>query len=174
MVMHRVRLQKMHFTGRVMPTVVGVVGVWLWIAPSSVWSQPPLMLAQDRVPYESATESEFLFEEEAAETIHGVVDSIDTVTLRDGAVFTQLQLKTDREPVRVHLGPKWFIDGQRHRLELDVGRGLEIRGSRNRVGGTPVFVAAEIRNERREERLRLRHPSGAPVWAAGEYLKESK
>jgi hypothetical protein len=174
MVMHRVAIHRSHSERLVMPMALGVAAVWLWIAPPSASSEPSLMLAQDRVPYESVTESEFLFEEEAAETIHGIVESIDTVTLRDGAVFTQLQLKTDREPVRVHLGPKWFIDGQRHRLELDVGRGLEIRGSRNRVGETSVFVAADIRNERREERLRLRHPSGAPVWAAGEYIKESK
>lgn len=174
MVMHRAPLQSSHPAGLVMPMVLGAAALWFWIAPPSVCSEPSLRLAQDRVPYESVTESEFLFEEEAAETIHGIVDSIDTVTLRDGVVFTQLQLKTDREPMRVHLGPKWFIDSQRHRLELDVGRGLEIRGSRNKMGETPVFVAAEIRNERRDERLRLRHPSGAPVWAAGEYIKESK
>ena len=55
------------------------------------------------------------------------------------------------------------MEQQVQRLQLDVGREVEVQGSREMVNGKPVLVAAEIRNDRRDKQLRLRHPSGVPV-----------
>jgi hypothetical protein len=63
------------------------------------------------------------------------------------------------------------MEQQVQRIQLDVGREVEVQGSRQTVDGKPVFVAAEIRNDRRDERLKLRHPGGAPVWAGSEYTR---
>jgi hypothetical protein len=48
------------------------------------------------------------------------------------------------------------------------GRELEVIGSGNVVARTPVFVASEIRDDKRNEELRLRHRDGTPVWTGGE------
>ena len=128
---------------------------------SAGWAQ--VVKVQHSVPYESVTESERLYQEDRAETIRGVVESLDTVTMREGALFRQLRLKTGDDTLVVHLGPQWFMEQQVQRLQLDVGREVEVQGSRETVNGKPVVVAAEIRNDRRDKQLRLRHPSGVPV-----------
>ncbi|MCC2642875.1 MAG: hypothetical protein K0S45_3288 [Nitrospira sp.] len=136
---------------------------------SAGWAQ--VKTVKDPIPYESVTESERLYQEDRAETIRGVVESLDTVTMREGAPFRQLRLKTGDDTLVVHLGPQWFMEQQVQRLQLDVGREVEVQGSRETVNGKPVLVAAEIRNDRRDEQLRLRHPSGVPVWAGSEYMR---
>ena len=143
----------------------------LFMAGGSSAGSPQVDTVQDRIPYESVTESDRLYQEERAETIRGVVQSLDTITMREGAPFRQLRLKTGADTVVVHLGPHWFMAQQEQRIQLDVGREIEVQGSRETVDGKPVLVAAEIRDDRRDERLRLRHPSGVPVWAGGEYAR---
>ncbi len=128
---------------------------------SAGWAQ--VVKVQHSVPHESVAESERLYQEDRAETIRGVVESLDTVTMREGALFRQLRLKTGDDTLVVHLGPQWFMEQQVQRLQLDVGREVEVQGSRETVNGKPVVVAAEIRNDRRDKQLRLRHPSGVPV-----------
>ncbi len=143
----------------------------LFVAGGSPAVSPQIVPIQDRIPYESVTESDRLYQENRAETLRGVVESRDTVTMKEGAPFEQLRLKTGNDTVVVHLGPQWFMEQQVQRIQLDVGREVEVQGSRQTVDGKPVFVAAEIRNDRRDERLKLRHPGGAPVWAGSEYTR---
>ncbi|WP_447978580.1 hypothetical protein [Candidatus Nitrospira bockiana] len=144
------------------PLLVGLVTIVTAGSP-----QAGTDLVQDR-PYESVTESERLYDPDAAETIRGVVEAVETVRLEDGAPFMQVRLRTEDEAVRVHLAPEWFMQEQINRLEIDVGRELEVRGSKHVVKGEPVFVAAEVQNDGRDQRLRLRHPDGTPVWTSGE------
>lgn len=124
----------------------------------------------DPVPYESVTESDRLYHEDRAQTIRGVVQEINTITLKDNARFSQMSLKTDSRVVPVHLGPSWFMVENRHLLELDVGREIEVVGSFETLAGRPVFVAAQIFNDRRDQAMRLRRADGLPVWVGGEYL----
>ncbi|ALA59636.1 hypothetical protein [Nitrospira moscoviensis] len=123
------------------------------------------------VPYQSVTESERIYHEDRARTIRGVIQDQETVKLKDDAQFARLQLKTpDDRVIPVHLGPSWFMEENRHVMELDVGREIEVQGSFETIAGQSVFVAARLYNDRREEGMRLRRDDGMPAWVGGEYL----
>jgi len=123
------------------------------------------------VPYQSVTESDRLFHEDRAQTIRGVIKDMSTITLKDEARFAQLDLKTaDDQVVPVHLGPSWFMEENEYLMDLNVGREVEVRGSFETVAGQPVFVAAQLYNDRRKEGMRLRRADGLPAWVGGEYL----
>jgi hypothetical protein len=131
-----------------------------------------LQLVQDNRPYESVTESTRLFDPQNEQIIRGVITKVSAVPMEHDTPFTQLTLQTDEGSVQVHLGPRWFMQEQIHRLELDIGREVMARGNEEVIDGLPVVVAAEVTNERRGERLRLRHADGTPVWAGGERVSE--
>lgn len=134
-------------------------------------SDLPAVPVTHEVPYESVNESDRLYHEDQAQTIRGVIKEVDTVTLKDEASFSRLSLKTAQdEVIPVHLGPSWFMEENQHLLDLNVGREVEIKGSFATVAGQPVFVAAQIHNDRREEGMRLRREDGLPAWVGGEYL----
>jgi hypothetical protein len=132
------------------------------LAHARVW------LVQDNKPYESVNESSKLYHDREAHTIRGVVEDIKTVKLENDEQFLQVNLKTPEEVVRVHLGPDWYMTEQIQNIEIIKGRELEVIGSSNVVAGIPVFVASEIRDDKRNERLRLRHRDGTPVWSGSE------
>ncbi len=150
--------------------VIAMMVLWFPLAldhgPSSI-----TVLVDQEVPYQSVDESGRLYHEQRAETIRGVIKETDTVTLKDNATFSRVHLKTTRdEVVPVHLGPSWFMEENRHLFDLNVGREVEVRGSYETIAGQPVFVAAQIFNDRREEAMRLRRDDGLPAWVGGEYL----
>jgi hypothetical protein len=127
-----------------------------------------LWLAQDNKPYESVNKSSKLYDDRESHTIRGVVQDIKTVKLENEDQFVQISLKTPDGAVNVHLGPDWYMTEQIQHIEIKKGRELEVLGSGNVVAGTPVFVASEIRDDKRNERLRLRHRDGTPVWTGSE------
>ncbi|WP_447984011.1 hypothetical protein [Nitrospira sp. Nam74] len=130
--------------------------------------QARLWLVQDNKPYESVNKSSKLYQDREAHTIRGIVQDIKTVKLENDEQFLQVDLKTPEEVVNVHLGPDWYMTEQIQNIEIVKGRELEVEGSGNIVAGTPVFVASEIRDDKRKERLRLRHRDGTPVWSGSE------
>jgi hypothetical protein len=125
-------------------------------------------VVQDNKPYESVNKSSKLYEDREAQTLRGVVQDIKTVKLENQEQFMQVNLKTPDGVVSVHLGPDWYMKEQIQHLEIIRGRELEVLGSGKVVAGTPVFVASEIRDDKRNERLRLRHRDGTPVWTGSE------
>lgn len=126
-------------------------------------------LSQDREPYESVTQSAKLFDEKNVQRIRGTVADIETVKpMADAAPFLSLKLKTSRNTVDVHLGPKWYMDEQAVSLEIRRGTPLEVLGSPARLNGRDVFIASEVRQTEGAKHLRLRHKDGSPVWAASE------
>jgi hypothetical protein len=148
--------------------------VWLLVPLASVFgtsSLPYAVPVAQEVPYQSVTESDRLYHEDRAKTIRGVVQETRTITLKDNALFSRLHLKTaEDQVVPVHLGPSWFMEENEHLLDLNVGREVEVKGSFETIAGQPVFVAAQILNDRREEGMRLRREDGMPAWVGGEYL----
>jgi hypothetical protein len=60
------------------------------------------------------------------------------------------------------------MEEQSHRLNLQKGNEVEIKGSKNVVNGKELFIAAEIKQVRSDDRLRLRHKDGTPVWSGSE------
>jgi hypothetical protein len=127
--------------------------------------------AQDNRPYESVSHSNRLLDPERMETIRGTVTNVETVTLQHEAAFVQATVKTGEQTIPVHLGPQWYMEEQIHHFQLKKGQQVEVKGSRNEVEGKSLFIAAEIKTAELEERLRLRHPDGTPVWSGGERVK---
>jgi len=140
----------------------------LWAVGQDEGSPLNALLVQDNRPYESVSQSARLFNPDNVETIRGTVVDIETVSLEHETPFLQAMVKIGETVIPVHLGPQWFMEEQIHRFELDKGREIEVKGSRNEVEGKPVFIAAEIKSQQQDERLRLRHADGTPVWSAGE------
>ncbi|HET7058605.1 MAG TPA: hypothetical protein VFI05_07725 [Nitrospiraceae bacterium] len=155
-------------TSRIIMIILFLNGMMTFGEPAAQPFAHELRVAQESGAYESVTESERLFDPEAVQTVRGVVMNIEDVTM-EHVPFMQVTLKTNHDDtVSVHLAPQWFMREQIQRLELDIGREVEVRGSPQVVDGKPVLVAAEITNDRRDQRLRLRHQDGTPVWAGGE------
>ena len=130
--------------------------------------QARVWLVQDNKPYESVNKSSKLYQDREAHTIRGIVQDVKTVKLENDEQFLQVDLKTPEEVGNVHLGPDWYMTEQIQNIEIVKGRELEVVGSANIVAGAPVFVASEIRDDKRKERLRLRHRDGTPVWSGSE------
>ena len=96
------------------------------------------------------------------ETIKGEIVAVEHVAGgkgRRGGVH--VTLKSDRETLPVHLGPAWYVDEQKVRLER--GDHVEIEGSRIDFGGKPAIVARQVKKG--AETLVLRNETGVPVWA---------
>ncbi len=72
-----------------------------------------------------------------------------------------LQLKTDKETISVHLGPKWFLENQD--IQIEKGDQISVKGSRITLNEKPALIAAEI--EKGDQLLVLRDKDGFPLWA---------
>jgi len=71
-----------------------------------------------------------------------------------------LMVKTDKEEIAVHLGPRWYVDEQT--VKLAVKDRVEVRGSRITQAGKPVIIAAEVKKA--DQVLKLRDEAGLPLW----------
>ena len=59
-----------------------------------------------------------MYDPKAVETISGEVTSIDRITPNKGmAAGIQMNVKTDKETVSVHLGPSWYLENQDVKIE---------------------------------------------------------
>jgi hypothetical protein len=103
-----------------------------------------------------------LYNLQTVETMSGVVESIEKFAPGKGMSHgVHAVLKTDREPIVVHLGPAWFIDNQDPKI--GPGDRVEIVGSRIMFEGKPALIAARITKD--GEILTLRDVNGIPVWS---------
>jgi hypothetical protein len=140
-----------------------------FLAAGLMLSMTGMAQAQDQRKYESVTESPRLFDSDRAENLRGTIAEIQSVVPSQGAAaFLQVELKTGRSMVTVHLAPEWYLEEQQDKIELDKGTEIEVRGSHATVNGKDVLVAAEILRVQNGDRLRLRHSDGTPVWAGSE------
>jgi hypothetical protein len=108
------------------------------------------------------------FNSETIETVKGTVSEVSTYSMPDcEECGIQLKLKSDGEPVTVHLGPDWYIRNQGRQFE--VGDKVTIKGSRIDFNGSPALLAlAVVMNN---HMLVLRSASGAPVWAGWQSMR---
>jgi hypothetical protein len=137
------------------------------VAKDGVTAGP--LLVQDSTPYESTTESPRLYDSETADTVRGTIINFETVKpAEEASPFLQIEVKTGQGTIRVHLAPQWFMEEQGHRLDLQKGNEVEIKGSKNVVDGKEVFIAAEVKQMRSDDRLRLRQRwhAGVEWWRA--------
>ncbi len=103
-----------------------------------------------------------LYNPQSMETISGEVTKVDMIVpIKGMSSGVHLIVKTDREPISVHLGPAWYI--QRQDIKIMPGDKVEITGSRITFQGQPAMIAAEIKKG--TEILKLRDQNGFPVWS---------
>jgi hypothetical protein len=104
-----------------------------------------------------------LFDPKNVETLQGVVASIEDVTPLPGMTpGVQLRLKTAKETIPVHLGPRWYLEHQD--FSLNPEDKIEVTGSRIVCEGRHVIAASEIRAG--SQVMHLRDASGRPLWTA--------
>lgn len=103
-----------------------------------------------------------LYDAKTVETVSGEVTGVQEMTpIKGMGRGVHLMLKTDKEPISVHLGPVWYIE--RQDTKIAAGETIEVKGSRITYQGKPAIIAAEI--HKGDEVLLLRDASGIPMWA---------
>lgn len=129
------------------------------------------LLVSDKAPYESAEASAKLYSEDAVQVVKGIILDTTAIRVKDGAEFMQMDVETEQGPVRVHLGPTWYMNEYHDRFDVNKGRLVTAVCSPAIVDGRQVLVAAELTNADGHQRMRLRHPDGTPAWVGGEHAK---
>ena len=106
-----------------------------------------------------------LFDTKTIETLHGVVVSIENVTPMPGMrPGVELQLKTNKWLIPVHLGPLWYLENQD--IDIKPDDQVDVTGSRIFCQGQDVIAATEIRHG--DKVIKLRDSKGIPLWAAAQ------
>jgi hypothetical protein len=124
---------------------------------------PAALLAQ---PGRGGRDGPRLYDTATEATVTGTVESVEQMAGRGGGRGRgmgggiHLMLKTATESLRVHLGPKVFLDERQ--VVVAPGDTLEITGSRVTVGGTKALIAKSIKKG--EMVWTLRDGSGLPLW----------
>ena len=98
---------------------------------------------------------------EARET--GTVEDVRDATGYRGWSGTHLILKTDKEDLDVHLGPKAYLTESG--FAFAKGDQIEVLGSRMKVGATDALLAREVTKDGKT--LVLRDANGIPKWSRG-------
>lgn len=108
-----------------------------------------------------------IYDTKTETTLTGTVEEVKTVTGmmdgggRMGGQGTHLMLKTAKETIEVHLGPSAFL--KEKNVEIAKGDGVEVLGSRVKIGPSDALIAREIRKG--ETSWTLRDANGRPLWA---------
>ena len=103
-----------------------------------------------------------LYNPATVETVSGQVVKIDKIVPTRGMSYgVHVQLKTEQETIAVHLGPAWFID--RQKIKVERGDTITVTGSRVTFKDAPAIIASEIKKG--DAVLKLRDANGFPVWA---------
>ena len=103
-----------------------------------------------------------LYNPDTVKTISGEVVRVEYFVPQEGmGQGVHVQLKTLRETLPVHLGPRWFLDNQD--VQIEKGDRIQAKGSQITFENKPAVIAAEI--EKGDDILRLRDNNGFPRWA---------
>ena len=99
------------------------------------------------------------------ETITGEVIKVDKLSQGKGMAHgIHLLVKTNKETISVHLGPGWFMDKQK--IKINPKDKVTFTGSRITFRGSPAIIASEI--TKGNKTLTLRDKNGYPVGAVQE------
>jgi hypothetical protein len=103
-----------------------------------------------------------MYNVKAVETITGEVVKVNKITGGKGVSYgIHLSIKTDKETISVHLGPSWFLDKQK--VKINLNDKVTLKGTRIMLRGNPAIIASEI--TKRDKTLILRNKNGYPLWS---------
>ena len=141
-----------------------VVGVLIGLGAASAASAQPGMGRGPGMP---------MYDRKAEVTLTGTVEAVETVIppgCHDcrsgchgcaGSGGVHLTLKTETEPIDVHLGPSWFL--KETGLTAAKGDAVTILGSRVTQNEKPVLLARQV--TKGDNTWTLRDSSGRPLWS---------
>ncbi|MEM8830690.1 MAG: DNA-binding protein [Cyanobacteria bacterium P01_G01_bin.19] len=101
---------------------------------------------------------------QTTEALEGEVISLNSFLSRKGFPGTHLMIKTDKETIKVHLAPSWFLAEQD--FDLTSQGKITVIGSRINVDGQKAIIARKI--VKGDKTLVLRDLNGFPVWRRGQ------
>ncbi len=110
-----------------------------------------------------------MYDAKTVETVRGEVVSVAKITDRGKGYGVSLTLKTNRETIRVYLGPGWFLEQQG--LLFAPKDQVEITGSQITLQGKRTLIAAQVKKG--GQSLNLRDPGGIPAWAGPDQHRAS-
>ena len=136
--------------------MVSAVGVLALVLASQGWSQ-------QQVPG-SGPKAAHLYNPQAVETLAGTVVSVNRMHARRPGRPDRVMmvLKTDKETVKVHLGPADYIDQQA--LKLAPGDQVEVKGVRVKRPKFTIFIAGTVTKGDQVLQL-IDGATGKPLWA---------
>ncbi len=104
-----------------------------------------------------------IFNPATVETITGEVLSVDTYKYNKSSGYggVHLLVKTDKETIKVHVGPVWFLED--NNFTVNVNDKVEIKGSRVTYNEEEVIIGSNIKNG--DKSLALRDDDGIPYWS---------
>ena len=95
------------------------------------------------------------------ETFGGKVLSIEkTAPANRRGNWINVLLQTQKGTIAVQLGPDWYVDKQRPRIQPNGI--IKVTGSRVTMDGRSIIVATDV--TKGNELLRLREANGIPMW----------
>jgi hypothetical protein len=101
------------------------------------------------------------YDVKTVETFKGRVLSVEkTAPGNRRGNWINLLLETGKGTIAVQLGPDWYIEKQRPRIQPNDT--IRVTGSRVTIDGRSIIVAADV--TKGNELLRLREANGIPVW----------
>jgi hypothetical protein len=103
-----------------------------------------------------------MYDINTVETITGEVLEVNKITPMKGmSNGIHLLVKTGKETISVHLGPSWFMDKQK--VKINPKDKVSVIGSRITYQGNPAVIASEIKKG--NETIIFRDKNGYPVWS---------
>jgi hypothetical protein len=103
-----------------------------------------------------------MYDINTVETITCEVLNVNKITPMKGMSYgIHLLVKTGKETISVHLGPSWFMDKQK--VKINPKDKVIITGSRITYQGNPAVIASEIKKG--NETIIFRDKNGYPVWS---------
>jgi len=102
-----------------------------------------------------------LWDPTTVETVSGEVVSVEPGGHGQGPnLGVQLELKTDKGTLEVHLAPAPYIEHQG--MKIEPKDKIEVKGSRVAVGNKTLLLAAQVKKG--DQTLKLRDDKGMPLW----------
>jgi hypothetical protein len=119
-----------------------------------------LFLAAAMAAAQEGVKSPFDYNPQTVETLKGLVVSVSPGVHDPTPQLVIIQVSTAGETLPVWLGPNWFVESRG--LKISALDRVEVTGSRLRLDGRPVILAAQVKKG--DKILKLRNDQGQPLW----------